>query len=148
MPNPIAIIKEDHRNVEDLFEEYESFDEYELEEKQDVIIRITDAITLHTSMEEEILYPRLQEYFRGEGNKLVEEAYAEHGVIKQLVEEIKLLVPEDPQCDAKMKVLKENLVYHIEEEEGKILPRMEDILTEEDITALGEELESYKIENE
>ncbi len=148
MPNPITFIKDDHRNVESLFEEYESCAQEELEEKQDIAIQIGNALTVHAGMEEEILYPKLREVFEGDDAKLLEEAYAEHTVAKQLLEEIKLLVPEDPQFDAKITVLKENVLHHVKEEEEKILSRMEDLVSEDDMTVLGEELEAYKIENE
>ena len=146
MTNPVTIIKEDHRYVENLFEDYKAIEEKDIDQKQDLALRIVTELRKHAALEEAILYPELKEVFTSdeEGLKLVEEAYAEHGVAKTLMEGITQLYPEDPQFSAKVTVLEENIKHHVKEEEEGILPMMEIKMKEEALNSLGEKLQEYK----
>ncbi len=146
MTNPTTIIKEDHRYVENLFEDYETLEEKDIDQKQDLALRIVTELRKHASMEETILYPALKLEFDEELVKLVEEAYVEHDVAKTLMQEITQMYPEDPQFDAKVKVLKETIMHHVKEEEEKLLPGMEQEMDEADLDALGLKLKEYKTE--
>lgn len=144
MANPITLIKNDHRAVEELFEKYEGLGNQAFKTKQSLALEITAALTLHAEMEEMLFYPKLKDAFNAEDDKMVEEAYAEHSVAKDLIAEIEMMDPEDPQFDAKIKVLNENVSHHVGEEEEELLPRAEQELSEEDLEAIGEAMESFK----
>lgn len=147
MTNPAEIIKHDHRRIEGLFKEYEDLEEGAFETMSHIAETIIRELRLHAEMEEVLLYPRAEEAFDKEDDKIVETAYAEHEVAKRLLEEISVTHPEDPQFDAKIKVLNENLTHHIMEEEQELLPRLEEKLSEEDLNEIGEELRAFKLEN-
>ena len=142
--DPIEIIKEDHHRIENLFEEYEAYGEDAYDERQAVANALFDELTNHTEMEETIAYPAFRAGFDENGDQKVEEGYAEHDVAKNLIEELKGLDPQDAQFDAKMKVLKESVMHHIEEEEGGLLPLAEDSISGEDMARIGEEMRGYK----
>lgn len=146
MTNPTVIIKEDHRYVENLFEDYATLETADIDEKQDLALRIVTELRKHSALEETVLYPALKLEFDEELVKLVEEAYVEHDLAKKLMEEITQMYAEDPQFDAKVMVLKESVLHHVKEEEEKILPAMEDEMDEADLDALGEKLKEYKME--
>ncbi len=78
---------------------------------------------------------------------MVEEAIAEHSVAKTLIIEIESLPPEDPQFDAKIKVLNEVITHHVKEEEEELLPRAEDEIDGKELERLGEEMLTFKGEN-
>jgi hemerythrin-like domain-containing protein len=147
MTNPIEIIKRDHRKVEELFKEYEDLGERAFETKARVVENIIRELRLHAEMEEVLFYPRAEEALNKEDGKMVEEAYAEHEVAKRLLEELSVTHPEDPQFDAKVKVLNENVAHHIMEEEKELMPRLEEKLSEEDMNEIGEEMKAFKLEN-
>jgi hemerythrin-like domain-containing protein len=146
MTNPTTIIKEDHRYIENLFEDYETLEDKDIDQKQDLALRIVTELRKHANMEELILYPALKFEFDEELLKLLEEAYVEHSVAKNLMEEITQMYPEDHQFDAKVKVLKETISHHVKEEEEKLLPGMEQEMDETDLDALGLKLKEYKTE--
>ena len=146
MTNPIEIIKRDHRNVERLFKDYEELGDRAVETKRKVVDKIIAALELHTEMEEVHFYPKMKKTFSKEGDKMVEEAYAEHQVAKQLLEELGALDPEDPQFDAKVKVLQENIAHHVKEEEEELLPKAEKEMKEEELHIIGEEMKAFKLE--
>lgn len=147
MTNPIEIIKRDHRNVEALFKEYEDLDESAFETKAQVVENIIREVRLHAEMEEVLFYPRAEEALTEEDSKMVEEAYAEHDVAKRLLEELSITHPEDPQFDARVKVLNENVTHNIMEEEQELLPRVEKKMKKEELDKIGEEMKAFKLEN-
>lgn len=148
MKNPIDIIKRDHRKVEKLFKEYEDLGEQAFKSKSKIVEQIIHELRLHTEMEESLLYPRAEEIFNKKDDKMVEEALAEHEVAKRILEELSVTHPEDPQFDARVKVLNENITHHIMEEEQELLPRVEEKFSKEDLNTVAEEMEAFQLENE
>ena len=51
----IALLKADHRQVEEWFEQFEKA--RNVDRKQELATRICNALTVHTTIEEEIFYP-------------------------------------------------------------------------------------------
>lgn len=145
--NPVELITNDHREVEALFAEYESLGATAYAAKRALADQIIRALELHTEMEETIAYPAFREALKAEEDKMVEEAFAEHEVVKHLIEEIRSLSPEDPQFDAKVTVLRENVQHHVKEEETELLPEAEKELSEEELQRIGEELQDFKDSN-
>jgi hypothetical protein len=108
----IALLKADHRKVEELFEQFEKT--RIAGRKHAIAHEICVELKIHTSIEEEIFYPA----FRGiiEDNVL-NEAYVEHDGAKILINDIEAGSPEDDFYDAKVKVLSEEIKHHVHEEE-------------------------------
>jgi hypothetical protein len=108
----IALLKQDHRKVEDLFEQFEKARGDGRKEK--LALEICQELTIHTIIEEEIFYPALE----GKADEdLLKESFVEHDAAKVLIAEIEAGEPSDEFYDAKMKVLKEEIEHHVEEEE-------------------------------
>lgn len=108
----IALLKADHRKVEDLFEKFEGAKS--ADRKQALAHEICVELKIHTLIEEEIFYPA----FRGliEDDTL-DEAYVEHDGAKVLINDLEAGSPEDAFYDAKVKVLSEEIKHHVHEEE-------------------------------
>ena len=110
----IALLKADHRKVEDLFEKYE-FAKSE-SKKKSLAEQICLELTVHTKIEEDIFYPAC----KGEiEDGLWHEAYVEHDGAKVLIAEIEAGNPGDEFYDAKVKVLSEQIKHHVKEEEKR-----------------------------
>ena len=108
----VALLKADHRKVEDLFAKFEKTKA--ADRKQRLAQEICTELTVHTLIEEEIFYPAC----RGEiKDETVSEAYVEHDGAKMLIAELEAGSPEDDFYDAKMKVLSEEIKHHVKEEE-------------------------------
>lgn len=144
MNNPVTLIREDHRHVEKLFSKYKSLGETETEEKQLVEDDIVKEIAIHAKMEEKFFYPKLREILGEDHPKLVEEAVAEHHEVKILLMEIKVLSVDNPQHEAKMTVLEENIKHHVGEEEESLLPLADESLSEDEKKELYEKMVEYK----
>ena len=110
--DPIAMLKTDHRHVEQLFTEFEKADGRR--QKKQLAQQICTALVVHTMIEEEIFYPAC----RGRMEQgLLDEAQVEHDGAKALIIEIQAGSPEDEYYDAKVKVLSEDIRHHVREEE-------------------------------
>ena len=138
----VALLKEDHRKVEDLFEQFEKASGDG--RKQKLAQQICLELTVHAKIEEEIFYPACE----GKVDEdLIKEAYVEHDGAKVLIAEIDAGGPDDEFYDAKVKVLKEQIEHHVQEEEK----RMEGMFSQArkaglDMDSLGEQLASRKAE--
>ena len=108
----IALLKADHRKVEDLFEQFEKAGSPA--RKKTLARQICLELKIHTLIEEEIFYPA----FRGKiEDDTLDEAYVEHDGAKLLVNDIEEGDPSDDFFDAKVKVLSEEIKHHVHEEE-------------------------------
>ncbi len=113
-PDAIAMLKADHRKVEDLFAHYQKARKNE--RKKALADQICLELTIHTKIEEDIFYPAC----RGKiGDDLWHEAIVEHDGAKVLVAEIEAGNPGDEFFDAKIKVLSEMIRHHVKEEEKR-----------------------------
>ncbi|MBW8755149.1 MAG: hemerythrin domain-containing protein [Sphingomonadales bacterium] len=108
----IAMLKADHRKVEDLFEQFEKASGDS--RKQKLAEQICNELKIHTTIEEELFYPA----FKGKIEEDTQnEAYVEHDGAKVLVNDIMAASPSDDYYDAKVKVLSEEIKHHVREEE-------------------------------
>ena len=141
-PDAIALLKADHRKVEELFEQFEGASGDG--KKQKIALQICLELTVHAQIEEEIFYPACEGKIEED---LLKEAYVEHDGAKVLIAEIEAGGPDDEYYDAKVKVLSEQIEHHVEEEEK----RMEGMFSQArkaglDMDALGEQLRARKEE--
>ncbi|WP_336973027.1 hemerythrin domain-containing protein [Sphingobium aromaticiconvertens] len=108
----IALLKADHRKVEELFEQFEATKA--ATKKQQIAHQICTELKIHTSIEEEIFYPA----FRGKiEDDTLDEAYVEHDGAKVLINDIEAGSAEDDFYAAKVKALSEEIKHHVHEEE-------------------------------
>jgi hemerythrin superfamily protein len=141
-PDAIALLKADHRTVEDLFEQFEKAGGDG--RKRKLAEQICLELTVHTRIEEEIFYPACEGHVEED---LLKEAYVEHDGAKALIAEIEAGGPDDEFYDAKVKVLSEQIEHHVKEEEQ----RMEGMFSQArhaglDMDTLGERLRERKDE--
>ena len=137
----IALLKQDHRTVSALFEEFEKADE---EEQATIAQRVCQLLTVHAQIEEELLYPAAKEAFEGEeeDEDLVNEAEVEHGSAKELIAKIEGMSSGDDHFTATVTVLGEYIKHHVKEEESELFPQLKK--TELDLKELGGRLAERK----
>ena len=140
----VALIKADHREVEQLFREFEEAGDRAYKTKQQLVSQIIQELEVHATIEEEIYYPAVEAKAKKDGKELVAEAVEEHHVVKVLLGELATMSAEDDAFDAKVTVLMENVRHHVEEEEEEMLPQSEEILGKDQLARLGEEMTARK----
>ena len=138
----VALLKEDHRTVEDLFVQFEKVSGDG--KKQKIAEEICLELSIHAKIEEEIFYPACEGKI---DEDLLKESYVEHDGAKVLISQIMAGGPDDEFYDAKVTVLQEQIEHHVEEEEK----RMEGMFSQArkaglDMDALGSELATREYE--
>ena len=138
----IALLKADHRKVEELFEEFESARGDGRNEK--LARQICLELTVHTEIEEKIFYPACKGKIEQD---LLDEAYVEHDSAKVLIAEIEAGGPDEDFYEAKVHVLSEMIEHHVGEEEK----RSEGMFSQArkaglDMDALGDQMAARKAE--
>ncbi|MGE0668606.1 MAG: hemerythrin domain-containing protein [Sphingomonadales bacterium] len=113
-PDAIALLKADHRKVEDLFEKFDAAKS--ADRKQALAEQICMELTVHALIEEEIFYPACKDKVEED---LLDESYVEHDGAKVLIAEIEAGGPDDEFYDAKVTVLSEMIKHHVKEEEKR-----------------------------
>ena len=139
----IALLSSDHREVEELFEQFEKQGDRANAKKKKIADQICTALILHAQIEEEIFYPAARAAVKEAGD-LLDEAAVEHASAKDLIIQIQEMDPEDELYDAKVKVLSEQIEHHVKEEEKEMFPKVRK--AELDLLALAEEMVTRKDE--
>ena len=147
--NVIELLKKDHETVSGLFKSFEAAKEAESgSDKEQIGGQICEELTAHAAVEEELFYPAVARQ-AGEDEKAedsVREANEEHALVKGLVGELEEMSASDEQYEAKVKVLKDVVEHHVEEEEGQLMPKAKKLLSSEQLDELGARVESRKAE--
>ena len=121
----VELLTRQHREVEDLFEQFEKLGDDAKDKKKKLAEEICNALTMHTMIEEEIFYPatRAAGGEEEETEDMVDEAIVEHASAKDLIAQILDMDASDDLFDAKVKVLSELIEHHVQEEEGEMFPQ-------------------------
>lgn len=134
MPSATQLIRRDHKKVEGLFNKFEQA------KKPDAKKRVCDQalqeLDIHAKLEEEIFYPAVKKHVGDE--ELVEEAKEEHQQVKEMMRELRKMNVEGEDFDEKFSELVEAVQHHVEEEEGEMLPKVEE--SDMDLSEIGEQM--------
>jgi hemerythrin-like domain-containing protein len=139
----IAMLTADHREVSDMFEQFEKLTDRAKATKTKLVEKICTALIAHTTIEEEIFYPAVRAAIK-EGDDMVDEAVVEHASAKDLIQQLQEMNPEEDLYDAKVKVLGEQIEHHVKEEEEEMFPQARKAGL--DLVALGQEMAMRKQE--
>jgi hemerythrin-like domain-containing protein len=135
----IVLLKKDHQEIKRAFTAFEKAGENAHARKGQLVDRIIELLTVHTYIENEIMYPRVRELLP-EVEDDVLESYEEHHVADVLVVELDAMKPDNERFTAKATVLIENVRHHIEEEEQEWFPKVREGLGRKVLQQLGAEM--------
>jgi hemerythrin-like domain-containing protein len=138
----ITLLKDDHTKVKKLFRDFEKLTDRAMKGRQDLYMKIRSELEVHTKIEETIFYPAARDV----ASDMIAEAFEEHRLVAQLLQELGGLDPSDEQFDAKMTVLIENVEHHADEEEKELFPKVKKGLGTERIRELGMQMAERKRE--
>lgn len=150
----IVLLREDHKEVRRLFREYRALagdsDAPEGEHgggeddaRGATVRRIIESLTVHTYLEDELVYPRIRRELPGLAEEM-DQAAQEHHVADLLCEELSRMNPGDEGYDAKTAVLIEAVERHIEREEGEWFPKVRAAIGRTELRELGEKMRAVR----
>ncbi|MGW3041063.1 hemerythrin domain-containing protein [Kitasatospora sp. NPDC001159] len=145
----IVLLREDHKEVRRLFRQYRERTDGDGDDRGDgkargeTVQRIVEALTVHTYLEEELVYPTV----RREVPDLAEDmdrARQQHHVADLLCEELSRMTPDDEGYEAKVVVLIDAVERHISEEEDDWFPRIRAVLGRKELQEIGERMRAVR----
>ncbi len=135
--NAIELLESQHRDVEDTFAEIEASDESD--SKMHAFEKLADSLAIHAAIEEHQFYPAV----KAKGlSDLVLESLEEHLGVKRVIADIMKTDPDDETFSAKVKVLKELVLTHVDEEESELFPQVQSMFDGDQLDELGSQMES------
>jgi hemerythrin superfamily protein len=142
--NAVAMIKEDHRRVESLYQDYQRLDGQPAEQRP-VVEHICHELEIHAKLEEDIFYSAIQARVREDGPDLVAEAIKEHEQMKRLIGQLQSGGLADADYNKTVHQLMRGVQHHVREEEEEMLPRAEQQLGNS-LEQLGMQMQQRKQE--
>ena len=139
----IVLLKQDHQEIRRAFRDFEQAGESAEKTKGRLVDKIIELLTVHTYIENEVMYPRVRELLPDLEDDVLE-SYEEHHVADVLVVELSSMKPSDERFTAKTTVLIENVRHHIEEEEQVWFPKVRAGLGRKQLQDIGAELEASR----
>ncbi|WP_426143245.1 hemerythrin domain-containing protein [Pseudomonas sp. DWP3-1-2] len=145
--NAIDLLEQDHVRVKDILTQLSESTDRAIKKRTDLLAKLEMELTIHTQLEEEILYPAFKEAGGKEQDVMYYEAKEEHRTVDSLVlPDLKVTDPGTPEFAGRVKVVKELLEHHIEEEEDEMFPQCKELLGKERLEELGVQMETLKAE--
>ncbi len=136
--NAIELLKQQHREVAELFEEFGGAGEKAEKTRERICRQISDQLAIHATIEEKLFYPESKQ---ANTEEILRESVEEHLSMKRILADLMEAGPGDAQFDAKMKVLKEQVEHHVEEEEKELFPKVRKDLSREELDDLGSRMQ-------
>lgn len=136
----IKLLTADHREVDGLFEEFESTDNALA--KVSIVNRICEALIVHAEVEERLFYPESRRVLGKDSQDMVDEAFVEHATLKGLIIRLDGMHANEPLFKAYVTVLKEYVQHHVKEEESEYFPKVGK--TSLDLEAIGSRMKTLK----
>jgi len=134
MADAFAALLKDHREVENLFAEFEQSGDY------DTVMQICRELAVHSMLEEEMVYPLLRAKV---SVGMADKARNEHQEAKDIITRIESMGSDDSGLADAVAELKASVQHHVEEEENDLFPRMEKELPDI-VSTLGPDIEARK----
>ena len=135
----IVLLKDEHKLIKKTFNDFEKAGDKAFAQKGKLVDRMIELLTVHTYIENEVMYPRVRELLP-ELEDDVLESYEEHHVADVLVMELATMKPSDERFDAKTTVLIENVEHHMSEEEDEWFPQVREGLGRKQLQEIGAQM--------
>lgn len=138
----LNLLKEDHKEVNDLLEQMCNTTERAAKKRQQLFEQMKAALLAHAHAELEVFYMPLLE--KGDDEDMMLEAEVEHEVVERLLMDIEQTDPTDEKWLAKVTVLQELIEHHVKEEEKEIFKMARETFERDELEQMGQEFEARK----
>ena len=139
----IVLLKADHKEIRKLFADFEKAGDSAQATKKRLVDKIIELLTVHTYIENEVMYPRVRALLPDLEDDILE-SFEEHHVADVLVMELSSMTASDERFTAKATVLIENVTHHIQEEEDDWFPKVRDGLGRKALQEIGAEMQAAR----
>ncbi len=117
-------LKDDHKRVKKAYRDFQKLDlQQDPQACEALVLHVLDELTVHATLEEELLYPAARDAIADGG--LVDEAEVEHESVHALIAQLRSMSPDDEKYAARFTVMCEYVMHHVTEEESEMFPLLE-----------------------
>ncbi|MDQ1698373.1 MAG: hypothetical protein QOG34_236 [Frankiaceae bacterium] len=141
MTDVIELLEHDHREVEQMFTEYEQATDPQ--ERRTIADKIIIELVRHSEAEEQAVYPMIRNHIEN-GDTIVEHEIDEHSQAERLMKELDGMDPNLPEFGVLMQQLMTAIREHVEEEENVVFPQFRQTVSPEELDKLGKTVEALK----
>ena len=138
MPDPMTLLKADHKDTKALLKKLADSNKGAAREK--MTEKLIDSLKLHMKIEEKLIYPHVKKHV---GKEAVDEANIEHALVRKTLGDLSKLVSK-PGFGAIVDMLEGGITHHVKEEETEVLPKLNSKMARADWMALGDQIEAAK----
>jgi hemerythrin-like domain-containing protein len=139
----IVLLKDDHKEIRKLFRDFENAGENANKTKERLVEKILEALTVHTYIENEVMYPEVRKLLPDVEDDVLE-SYEEHHVADVLCMELAAMSSKDERFEAKTTVLIESVTHHMDEEEQDWFPKVRAGLGRKQLQELGARMQEMR----
>src|SRR5687768_5981524 len=118
--NAIAMLKNDHQKVIELFDKFEDSKSSAAQGK--IVAKAIQELKVHATIEEQLFYPSVRQQIDDEDG-IMPEADEEHHVAKILIAELENMKGDEEHWEAKFMVLAESVRHHSRKRKARCFPR-------------------------
>jgi hemerythrin-like domain-containing protein len=141
VPDVIELLEKDHREVEQMFAEFERATD--AQERRTIADKIIIELVRHSEAEEQAVYPAMAKSIEG-GKEMVEHEIDEHSRAERMMKDLDGLDPSDPTFGVLMQELMTAIRHHVQEEEGEAFPKFRQSVSKEELDKLGSVVAALK----
>lgn len=139
--NVIDVLTHDHREVEEMFGELTAASDPS--ERRRIADDVTIELVRHSVAEEMYLYPAVRRHVP-DGDAIADKEISEHAEVERVLKELEKTDAANADFDTLVRRLIDDVTAHVQEEEGKLFPRLVEHTSPEDLLSLGEQVQSAK----
>jgi hemerythrin-like domain-containing protein len=137
----IELLEHDHREVEQMFAEFDRATSKG--EKEALRDRIIIELVRHSEAEEQAVYPLIRTQIDN-GDQIIEHEIDEHSKAERIMKELDTMSADDPQFGVLMQQLMAAIKEHVAEEENDVFPQFRTTVSPEELQKLGTTVEALK----
>lgn len=140
LPSVTNMIRLDHTHVMSTFHQYKASAPRRV--KKGLVNTICTALEIHAQLEEEIFYPAVRAVTQ---DGILGHSVEEHNEMRQRIALLRQMEPETPSYDETLADLMRDVMYHVADEETRVLPAAERLLADE-LGALGLQMTKRRLQ--
>jgi len=137
------LLRNEHREAEAAFALFEAATDVEI--RRGLAQTLVKALSIHAGAEELVLYPVIRKKVL-DGADMIDHSLEEHQVVKDLLVQIDRAARNGgAELGTLVERLKSATLEHVDEEEGKVFPRLRESVDREELRDLGRQLMEVEV---
>ena len=136
------VLREEHQHLQELAAAVVEADDPAQAKR--IFHQLKEALVRHSRAEERVVYNALRDCDEQDATELAEEGEIEHEIADRLLQQNTRGRADSPGWKARMKVLRDMLEHHVEEEESRVFDALERHFSLRELEKMGERFEEHK----